>query len=390
MSRSIDPTPKAARVMVSGCFDLLHSGHVAFLEEASGLGELHVALGSDRTVLGLKGRPPVNAEAERLYLIESLKCVHRAYVSSGSGLLDFLPELEAVKPDVFFVNADGDSDLKRQTVEARGIRYQVAQRRPHGELVARSTTSLRQVQVVPYRLDLAGGWLDQPIVSQYAGGPVINCSLEPRSEYQLRSGMSSSTRRTAIALWGPKLPVQDREQLAKMIFAFENPPGTVNVAGSQDAIGIVYPGVNYLYYAKGGGFWPSRIVSSTRHDLIDFLQSHLYLVFTKPRPAQFEVLSDQRVTEAGARRLADAAEAAWAALLARDAKAFGRAMTESFDAQVAMFPLMVTPEVCQTIEQHRGQTHGHKITGAGGGGYVVFFSETPVPGGVRLTIRTED
>jgi cytidyltransferase-like protein len=376
--------------MVSGCYDLLHSGHVAFLEEAAGIGELHVALGSDKTVLGLKGRPPVNTEAERLYLVNALKCVRKAYVSSGSGLLDFLPELESIKPDIFFVNSDGDSDLKRRTIEGRGIEYRVAQRRPHGSLVARSTTSLRQVQVVPYRLDLAGGWLDQPSVNALSGGPVVNCSLDPCEDYELRSGMSSSTRQTAIALWGPKLPVQDREALAKMIFAYENPPGTVNVAGSQDAIGIVYPGANYLYYGQGGGYWPQRIVSTTRPDVVAFLQAHLQLVFTKPRPAQFEVLTQQHITADSAKRLAEAAESAWSALLDCDAEKFGRAMTASFDAQIEMFPLMVTPEIRQTLDEHQGQTLGHKITGAGGGGYVVLFSEKPIPNALRVSIRVED
>ncbi|MGN6505122.1 MAG: adenylyltransferase/cytidyltransferase family protein [Tepidisphaeraceae bacterium] len=245
---------RSPRVMVSGCFDLLHSGHVAFLEEAAEQGELHVCIGSDQTVLQLKGRPPINSQEERLYLIQALRCVKEAYVSSGSGLLDFLPELEAIKPDVFFVNADGDSPLKREAIAARGAAYRVAERKPHADLAQRSTTSLRQVHVVPYRLDLAGGWLDQPLVSKLAAGPVIGCSLEPRQEYELRSGMASSTRRAAISLWGPKLPAQDRERLAKMIFAYENPPGTTNVAGSQDAIGIVYPGVSYMYYA--GEYWP--------------------------------------------------------------------------------------------------------------------------------------
>lgn len=384
-------TAKAAparRVMVSGCFDLLHSGHVAFMEEASELGELHVCLGSDRTVLGLKGRPPVNSEAERQYLIQALTCVTQAHISSGSGLLDFLPELEAIKPSIFFVNADGDSDLKRRAIEARGIEYRVAERKPHGELVARSTTALRQVQVVPYRLDLAGGWLDQPFVGKHAAGAVINCSLEPQIEYETRSGMASSTRRTAISLWGPKLPVQDREMLARMIFAFENPPGTTDVAGSQDAIGIVFPGINKLNY--DGRYWPASIESKHDPELIDFLQDHIYLQFTQPRPGAFEVLAEKNVTAAGAKRLAEAAEVAWKALLAKDAKAFGAAMTESFDAQIAMFPLMVTPDIQQTIATHAATTLGHKITGAGGGGYVVLFSDKPVEGAKRITIRTED
>ncbi len=381
-------TSERPKVMVSGCFDLLHSGHVAFLEEAAELGDLHVAIGSDRTVLGLKGRPPINSEAERKYLIESLRCVHTVYVSTGSGILDFLPEIEQIKPDIFFVNIDGNSDHKRATIDAMGVKYQVSQRKPHEGLAERSTTSLRQVHVVPYRLDLAGGWLDQPFVSQYASGAVINCSLEPREEYETRSGMASSTRRTAIALWGPKLPAQDRERLAQMIFAFENPPGTSAVAGSQDPIGIVYPGVNYIYYE--GRYWPSRIETTTRRDVIDFLEQHLYLVFTKSRPGQFEVLAEKRVDVAGAKRLAVAAETAWAALLKTDAKAFGQAMTESFDAQVAMFPLMATPEIRATIEQHRATTLGHKITGAGGGGYVVLFSQRPIDNAIRLKVRTED
>jgi cytidyltransferase-like protein len=379
---------RSLRVMVSGIFDLLHSGHVAFLEEAATLGELHVAIGSDRTVLELKGRPPVTSEGERKYLIESLRCVAKAYVSSGSGVLDFLPEIDAVRPGVFFINADGDSDEKRLAIESRGIEYRVSQRKPHGDFIERSTTALRQTHVVPYRVDLAGGWLDQPFVGKYASGAVINCSLEPRQEYETRSGMASSTRRTAIALWGPKLPAQDRERLAQMIFALENPPGTVNVAGSQDPIGIVFPGVNYIYYE--GRYWPSKIETTTRRDVIEFLERHLQLAFTAPRPGKFEVLDEQHVDAPRAKRLAEAAEKAWESLLAMDAKRFGAAMTESFEAQIAMFPLMVSPDIAATIKRFEGVTLGHKITGAGGGGYVVLFGEKPIEGAMRVKIRVED
>src|SRR5689334_4891193 len=163
------------RVMVSGCFDLLHSGHVAFLQNAARLGDLHVAIGSDRTIVQLKGKPPVTGERERLYMIKSLRCVSDAFVSSGTGLCDFLPDLDRVAPDVFFVNADGDTPLKRQTIEQLGIRYVVAQRSPSHGLPHRSTTALRQVSTMPFRLDLAGGWLDQPFVSRLHPGPVVNC-----------------------------------------------------------------------------------------------------------------------------------------------------------------------------------------------------------------------
>jgi len=72
----------AKRVVVSGCFDMLHSGHVEFFQRAAGYGDLFVALGSDKTVFDLKGRPPVNDEEERRFMVGSVACVHEAFVSS--------------------------------------------------------------------------------------------------------------------------------------------------------------------------------------------------------------------------------------------------------------------------------------------------------------------
>ena len=54
------------KVFVSGCFDMLHSGHAAFFEEAAQLGDLYVGIGSDRTIFSLKGRKSINTEQERL------------------------------------------------------------------------------------------------------------------------------------------------------------------------------------------------------------------------------------------------------------------------------------------------------------------------------------
>ena len=96
------------QALVSGCFDMLHSGHVAFLKEASSYGLLTVCIGSDATVHGLKGRYPVTDQHERRYMLEALACVDRVVVGSASGMLDFRPELEAAKPDVFVVNEDGE------------------------------------------------------------------------------------------------------------------------------------------------------------------------------------------------------------------------------------------------------------------------------------------
>src|SRR5439155_10505013 len=101
-------------------------------------------------------------------------------------------------------------------------------------------------------------------------------SIEPREEYLEGSGLASSTRRTAARLWGPQLPADDREKLARIIFACENPPGTTNVSGSQDAIGIVYPGVNRLVYS--GEYWPEQITTLLEPNILSFIESHVQLI----------------------------------------------------------------------------------------------------------------
>ncbi|MGA1195418.1 MAG: adenylyltransferase/cytidyltransferase family protein, partial [Candidatus Latescibacterota bacterium] len=166
----------AKKVFVSGCFDLLHSGHVAFFQSAATYGDLYVAIGSDKTIFELKGRATVNSEAERLFMIQSLGCVHQAFISSGSGMLDFELEIRNVQPDIFVVNEDGDLAEKQKLCTSLGIEYVVLSRDPHQDLMPRSTTALRDINRIPYRIDLAGGWLDQPYVSNHYPGSVITVS----------------------------------------------------------------------------------------------------------------------------------------------------------------------------------------------------------------------
>ena len=245
----------AKKVFVSGCFDLLHSGHVEFFSEAAKYGDLYVALGSDKTVFELKGRLPVNSEQERLFMVKSVSSVKHAFISSGSGILDFGTELREIMPDYFVVNADGHIVEKRDLCHELRIEYIILERKPHPGFDPRSTTELRKRDYMPYRIDLAGGWLDQPFVSKHYPGPVVTISLEPTLEFNERSGMASSTRRHAQELWGPKIPPGDYEKLAKILFCYDNPPGTEVISGSQDAIGLVFPGLAYAYYE--GNYWPA-------------------------------------------------------------------------------------------------------------------------------------
>jgi cytidyltransferase-like protein len=373
------------RAFVSGCYDLLHSGHVEFFRRAAAYGQLSVALGSDRTVFNLKGRPPVNSEQERLFMVQSVACVHHAFVSQGSGLLDFAAELREMRPDVFVVNADGNTPDKRKLCEGLGIAYVVLQRQPHEGLAQRSSTDLRRLQRMPYRIDLAGGWLDQPFVSTHFPGPVITVSIEPTLEFNERSGMASSTRRTALKLWGSQLPSNDAEKLAWMLFCCDNPPGKPEISGSQDAIGIVYPGLAKANYA--GRYWPEQIEHEQNEDRLRFVEQQIYLLPLGEREPDYAVLRNTRIDRAGAQALAEAAECCWQAILQEDARAFGRAMTASYEAQIAMVPNMVTATVAEMVETYRGQALGWKLSGAGGGGYLILAADRPIENALRCVVR---
>jgi len=375
-------------VVVSGCFDLLHSGHVRFLQEAARLGELYVCIGSDENVYQLKGRSPVATQEERRYMLEALACVHAARINSGFGLLDFTAELVDIQPDIFIVNEDGHSPAKEALCREQGIEYVVSRRVPEAGLPTRSTTALRVECTIPYRIDLAGGWLDQPWVSEHYPGPVLTASIEPGYDFNNRSGMATSTRKKAVELWKTALPAGAPEQWAKVLFGYENLPGTMEIAGSQDALGIMLPGLNKLNYA--GGYWPGSIESVHEEEIISWLESHLYLVTLGPREFGYQVLADTRITSEGARALAEAAEGCWQAILSRDLPAFGACFRRSFEAQIAMFPNMADEAVFRTIEQYRSQALGWKLSGAGGGGYLVLVSDRPVERAIQVKIRRKD
>ena len=137
-------SPGGSRVIVTGCYDWLHSGHVRFFEEVSALGELYVALGHDENVRELKGEGhPLFPQTERRYMVQSVRFVTRALVSTGWGWLDAEPEIDQIQPDIYAVNRDGDKPEKRAFCEARGIRYVVLERTPRPGLSRRSSTDLR-------------------------------------------------------------------------------------------------------------------------------------------------------------------------------------------------------------------------------------------------------
>lgn len=136
------------KVFVSGCFDLLHSGHIAFFEEAATYGELYVGIGSDQTIMELKHHQPVCSELERLYMVSAIRFVHQAFINSGHGILDFLPEFTQLHPDILFVNQDGDSVAKAELCQQHQVQYIISERKPKERLPWRSSTELRKLGIM--------------------------------------------------------------------------------------------------------------------------------------------------------------------------------------------------------------------------------------------------
>ena len=381
------------KVFVSGCYDLLHSGHVEFFRQAAQYGDLYVGIGSDETVLHYKNHKTLYPEKERLFMVKAIRYVKDAFINQGSGVMDFIPTVEELKPDVFVVNADGSNEQKRRFCEERGIEYVVLQRTPAEGLTARSSTDIKDATcTIPTRLDLAGTWIDQPYVSCHASGWAITISLEPTFEVRDRCGLSTSTRNMIRKLWPVRLPDMDPEMLAKLVFCFENDPERSDgiISGAQDSIGICMPGLVRHHYDNR--FWPDKIESCHDESVLSWLEDHMCMIPMFPRRPGCSVVEGKDITKEKVLNLAGAADACWDAIMAMDVERFASAYKASFDAQVSMFPAMIQPGVQEYIDEYSSKEGvlAWKMPGAGGGGYLalVCSGRDAFPSGaIELHIR---
>ena len=384
------------KVFVSGCYDLLHSGHVEFFRQAAQYGDLYVGIGSDKTIEGYKHHKTVYSEQERLFMVKSIRYVKDAYINQGSGIMDFIPTVEALKPDILLVNADGDKEEKRKFCAERGIEYIVLSRDPHEGLTARSSTDLKKTESrIPTRLDLAGTWIDQPYVSCFAPGWAITISLEPTFEIQERCGLSTSTRNMIKKIWPYQLPNMDPEMLAKLVFCFENDPerSAGIISGAQDSIGICMPGLCRHYYDNR--FWPEKIETCYDEDVLSWLEAHLCMIPMFPRRPGCSVVEGKDINKVKVQALAQAADDCWNAIMKKDLRAFAKAYKASFEAQIALFPAMIQPGVQEYIDKYSAMPDvlAWKMPGAGGGGYLALVVEDAEkfskerPEAIRITIR---
>jgi len=393
------------KVLVSGCYDLLHAGHVTFFETAAEYGDLYVCIGSDENIRRLKDHPTKFSEEERLYLVRSIRCVAEARISSGSGMLDFEPDMAEIRPEFFVVNEEGGSDEKRRLCEKYHVQYVELPRTPKPGLPARSSTAIKaeldreaaeekgtgpigaehpsiSQKELPYRICLAGGWMDQPWVSKYHPGSVVVVNIHATREFNLRSGMATSTRNLWQRLQKYNLFPDDPVELARLLFGYENPPGTKYVSGSQDHLGLTLPGANRLYYH--GEHWPERIESTTAPDVCDWLEQSITLVELSERPPGYDPLARQNITTKSVARLGKAGDRCWEAILAKDIRRLGEAVTETHKAWGEILPLTTSDDI--EAEMAKYPCYG-RITSGSGGGYLVLITDEPIPNSFRIKVR---
>ena len=376
------------KVFVSGCFDLLHSGHAAFLKTAAAFGDVYVGVGKDETIALLKGISPSNSESERLFMVKSLRYVKDAWLNSGVGPLDFADDLEHLHPDLFLVNEDGHSAEKEALCARLGIAYRVLPREPEPGLPARSSSELRNSDsTLPYRAELCGGWLDQPFVNQIHPGYVICAQIAPHPAFiRPGGGLATSTRAYLAQLKAAGLSCKEPEALAQFVFRLENGIDQMDhpVSGAQDALGLCVPGVSLQYY--DGGYWPVRVSSITDEPTLRWLESRLSLYPLRHRESGFDPLAGRNLQPDAVKTLVQSSELCKKAIETKNQEHLAESFAMCRRAQQTLFPAMFPPSVLAEAAQLEAHVRSWKFTGAGGGGWLLLMDAIGLPDAIPLKI----
>ena len=248
---------------------------------------------------------------------------------------------------------------------------------------------------LPYRMAFAGGWIDQPFVSRHnpePPGSMVVVALEPACRYMDRAGMGTSTRKIAARLWGGCLPDGEPAALVRELYDAEN-RGKAEPSGSQDMVGLIYPGINRLDYdyAYEGGTFPVHIESNQDPGVAAWLQAVIYMLPVAQRPDGYNPLGIKNLDPAWIARLGRTGRDCYDAILSRDVLALGASMNECMACWEAILPHTVrhptiSVDLMGILQHYQARYAGAMYSGCGGG-YLYVVSTEPVPGALTVTIR---
>ncbi|MFB3825423.1 MAG: hypothetical protein ACE15B_01595 [Bryobacteraceae bacterium] len=249
---------------------------------------------------------------------------------------------------------------------------------------------------IPHRLALAGGWIDQPFVSSCNPSPpgsMVVVSLKPDCWFMERAGIAGGTRKIAAELWGGTLPDRPREELVRELYRAEN-EGRAEPSGSQDMIGLIYPGVSRLDYdaACEGGYFPARIESNCDPEVARWLESVLQLVAVNQRPEGYNPLGVKNLDPAWIERLGRTGKRCYDAIVRRDLEALAESLNACMECWEAILPHVVRHPLIhidlKAILEHFQRRYPGAMYSGCGGGYLIIAADEPVPGSFRVNVRT--
>ncbi len=265
--------------------------------------------------------------------------------------------------------------------------------------IADKTTAITDViGNLPYRMAFAGGWIDQPFVSQRNPSPpgsMVVVAIEPTGHFMNRCGMGTSTRRMAEELWQDSLPDADPAQLVKDLYEAEN-AGQAEPSGSQDMIGLIYPGVNRLDYdyTHEEGLYPVHIASNNDPAVARWLDSVIYMVPIAQRPAGYNPLGIKNLDPTWIQRLGQTGQDCYNAIVAQDMDGLGRSMNECMRCWEVILPQTVRHPTIQLdlmgILGHYQQRYAGAMYSGCGGGYIYVVADEPVPGGFQVNVHIDE
>jgi hypothetical protein len=251
------------------------------------------------------------------------------------------------------------------------------------------------IGAVPYRMAFAGGWIDQPFVSQLnptPPGSMVVVGLEPTLRFMDRAGMATGTRYVALKLWNGSLPQREPAELVRELYAEEN-RGKAEPSGSQDMIGLIYPGVNRLDFdfQHECGIFPRHIESNNDPQVARWLEQWIQMVPVAPRPDGYNPLGVKNLDRRWIGRLGQSGRDCYDAILAMDARGLGASMNACMECWEAILPHTVRHptigvDLSGLLRYYQSRYAGAMYSGCGGG-YLYVVSEQPVPGGFRVNVR---
>lgn len=259
----------------------------------------------------------------------------------------------------------------------------------------KSSPVAKYLGAIPTRLQLAGGWIDQPFMSRHnpkPPGSMVVVQIEPDFRPMDRSGVASGTRAIAMKLWKGKIPDRPRAELVHELYAAEN-KGKAEPSGSQDMIGLIYPGINRLDYDFNheGGVFPAHIESCNRSGVARWLEKLLYLIPVEPRPEGYSPLGEKHLDSKWVAKLSQSGKDCYTAILRRDAKALGASLNLNMRCWETLLPHVVRHplirlDLMALLQAYQKQYLGAMYSGCGGG-YLMVVSPEPVPGAFQVNIR---